>query len=120
MILNDYFETSCEDLELYLIQDGWGFSQLCRIKVSFKFKYVYLDQIGWNKDVGCVIGFNMSVMWIWPNLMHYGKSQMRPWVVEFSYANTRVYGSILSVYLERNIEYSIRWIMELPCAFMAK
>jgi len=73
------------------------------------------DHIGW---CCCCC---MNVMWILPNLVDYGKIHLWPWVVGWiNWASKQAYGSILSAYVKRSIEYSIRLIMELFCAFWAK
>jgi len=72
-------------------------------------------------EVGYVIGLNMGVMWILPNLVDYEKFHLWPWEVgSINYVNKWLYGSILRAYVKRNIESWIRSIMELFCAFRAK
>ena len=74
-----------------------------------------------NYDVGLNIWVNMDVMWILPNLVDYEKSHLWPWVIGWmNYASKETFGSILSAYVKRSIEYSIKLIIELFCAFSAK
>ena len=54
--------------------------------------------------VGCINGFNMDVLCILPNLMHYGKSYLWSWWVGWViYASKWAYRSILGGYVKWNV-----------------
>ena len=75
------------------------------VGLIFLIKYVYLDWLRWNFNVGYVMSLKKAVMWILPKWVEY--ERFHKWLKEVIWINDVskwVYGSILCDWMRKNIK----------------